>query len=177
MPTIQDSGTFEYKRIPIGGINGQVLIFNMPAGVELMKVIAKDVTNPSAIGTARLTLGLTTIQTPAMSSDAGGTVITINLGIAGQRTIEQTQWTGIQTSDAMTVGGSAATLLPTGRILGPTFSMQFFTGNQSDGQSPFGEVILYFSAGLVRKNVTRAFDSSTVVTAVHQVMPTQGILP
>ena len=141
-----------------------------------MKVIV-NVTNPSAIGTARLTLGLPTIQTPAMSADSGGTVLTINLGIAGLRTIDQNQWTGIQTSDAMTVGGSAATLLPPGRILGPTFSMQFFTDNQSDGQSPFGEIILFYSAGLVKKNITRAFDASTLTTPVHQVIPTQGILP
>lgn len=167
---------FEYKRIPIGGINGQVLTFNCPAGVQLIKVVA-NITDPSVIGTARLTLGLTTIQTPAMIADAGGTVITINLGIAGQRTIDQNLWTGIQTSDAMTVGGSPATLLPTGRILGPTFSMQFFTSNQSDGQSPFGEIFLYFSAGLARKNIIRAYDSNGAITPVHQVMPTQGILP
>lgn len=166
---------FEYRRIPIGGINGQSMSFNCPAGVQLTRIIA-NVTNPSTIGTARLTLGITTINTPGMTADSGGLVLTINLGIAGLRTIDQNVWTGIQTSDAMTVAGAGATLLPTGRIIGPTFSMQFFTDNLSDGQSPFGELIMEFSAGLVRKNITRAFDSSGTLTPVHQVMPTQGIL-
>jgi hypothetical protein len=167
---------FEYKRTPIGGINGQSMSFNCPTGTQLMKVIV-NITNPSTTGTARLTLGLTTYQTPSMTTDTGGTVLTINLGIAGTRTIDQNVWTGIQTSDALTVGGSPASLLPTGRNLGPTFSMQFFTDTPSDGQSPFGEIILFFSAGLVRKNITRAFDSSGTTTPAHQVMPTQGILP
>jgi hypothetical protein len=171
-----DQRYFEYRRIPFGGINGTSMSFNVFPGGQLMKVVV-NVVNPSAISTARLTLNFPSYQTPSMTVDTGGIGLTINLGIAGIRTIDQNVWTGDQTSDALTVGGSAASLLPAGRNLGGTLSMQFFTNNQSDGQSASGEVIVFASYGSTRKNITRAYDASGVLTPAHQPIPTQGILP
>ena len=167
---------FEYRRFPFGGINGQSMTVNMPAGAQLLSVMV-NVIDPSSVGTARLTLIISTITTPAMATDTGGTVITINLGLAGVRVINQTQWAGQLASDAITVGGAAATFLPPGRLVGPTMGVQFFTAAPSAGQSPFGEVVVSFSAGIIKKLLTRQYDDSGTQTPARALIPSQGALP
>ena len=166
---------FEHIRIPFVGINGQNMSIGCSGGIELLSAQVNVIT-PSSNSSARLTLIFSTILTPGMTIDSGGTALVINLGIAGNRFIDQTQFTGTQTADALTVGGAGATVLPGGRILGPTIALQFFTQAPSEGQSPQGEIILKCRAGIIKKRLTREFDGSGT-TPANTIIPVQGILP
>ena len=166
---------FEYLRIPFGGINGASMSIGASGGTELISAQV-NVVSPSSNSSARLTLIFHTILTPGMTIDSGGTVLTINLGIAGNRLIDQTAFTGTQTADALTVGGAGATVLPGGRIIGPSIDVQFFTQTASQGQSPQGEIILRCRAGFVKKRLTRQYDAVGTGPA-DTIIPVQGILP
>lgn len=169
---------YDYRRAPFAGINGQSMFVFLSAGAKLVKVkVVLD--QVSSIGASVLTIILGTATYPAFVVDSGGTVITIDLTVAGERVITTSAWTGQVGTDAITVGGAGASFLPAGRILSSSgqVSLQFFSQAATTGQSPFGYIEFTTDCGIVKRMLARNYDDSGTITLAHQIIPTQGILP
>lgn len=130
-----------------------------------------NVKNPSAAGADVVTFSVPTYNSTTMAADAGGTVLTINCGVAGHRVITQAMWLNKLGTDGITVGGAAAPFLPGSRLLGDV--AQF--GKSSFGATlyltPLIECTFLFSTGQTRKRLTRNTDRTTSV-----LMATNGLL-
>lgn len=115
-----------------------------------------NVINPSATGSDVVTFSVPTYDAATMSPDAGGMVITINCGVRGHRLITQAMFLGKPTgaTDSITVGGSAATLLPGGKLLGDIAQWGKSSFGSNIYQSPLIEATFLFSTGQVRKTLT-----------------------
>lgn len=166
---------FEYRRFELAGITGTSMFVDNPTGCQLMEVDVNIVV-PHTAANSTLVINPTTVQTPSMTNDSGGTAITIRLDIAGTRKITQSEWVGYPvgaaTLDHITVGGSASSYLPTGRIVGPTTAIAMPASSVA-----VGEVIMKFSAGIVRKPLTRQYDDSGTISSAKALIAMNGSLP
>lgn len=177
---------FEYRKFEFAGIEATgSMTINQPSGCQLTEVDVY-VQNPSSIANSNLILTLSTMAQPASSAspyvnDSGGTIINIRMDIAGLRRITTSSFdgypTGTGTLDHITVAGSASSFLPTNRIVGPTFNLQFPNPAGSTAASPVGYVIFKFSAGMARTPLSRKYDDNGAVTLAHTIMPIQNSLP
>lgn len=170
-----DQRYFEYKSFDLAGVTGSGMSVDNPTGCQLMEIDVNIVV-PHTAANSTLVVTPSTYQTPSMTLDTGGTAITIRLDIAGFRKITQSEWTGYPTGtgtlDHVTVGGSASSFLPAGRIVGPTTSIAMPASSVA-----VGEVIMKFSAGIVRKPLPRQYDDSGTISSAHALIAIQGSLP
>ena len=128
----------------------------LPAG-EISKVTANVISAGGTSGTTLAFAWVTFDYSNSYTPDSGGTVVTINTGVAGKRVFTQSaSTTTFLGTDGITVGGSSSTHLPTTRIVGNLTYSTSLTG--TGNQTPIVDIVIEYDTGQVCRLVPTQFN-------------------
>jgi hypothetical protein len=138
-----------------GGHSGTNALFN-PAG-EISKISVNVISAGGTPGTTLIFQWGTYDYSSSYAPDSGGTVVTINTGVAGKRVYTQSaSTTTFLGTDSITVGGAGASHLPLTRVV---FGYNYSTSTTGTGnQTPIVDVAIEYDTGQVCRLVPTQFN-------------------
>lgn len=133
-----------------------------------------DVRHPSPGGSDVVNITVPTFNSASnFTGDSGGTIVSINTGIAGRRFISRAAFVGRKGTDAITVGGSAAQFLPSDRVVQDTAQYAASSPGATVYLTPLIYMTVVFDCGIARKLLTSNFTKAGTTF----MLATTGLIP